>query len=190
MAKSKFPLQEAEEIAKEILAILEPFCLKIQIAGSIRRRKPLVGDIEILYIPKSGEAPSPGSLFADLHSEDICEEKIKALITEGKITLRKKSDGTTAFGKKVKLLEVLPKRMPLDLFTCNALDWSNNLVSRTGGKDSNIVIASAALSLGLEWMPFGPGFRISATGEIIPVTKEEDAFAICKLPYLPPELRP
>src|SRR3990167_7360212 len=46
-------LARAQEIAAQVLAELSPFCERCEIAGSIRRRKPEVGDIEIVAIPKT-----------------------------------------------------------------------------------------------------------------------------------------
>jgi DNA polymerase/3'-5' exonuclease PolX len=45
-------LSRAREIAKRVLVLLRPFCERAEIAGSIRRGKPEVGDIEIVVIPK------------------------------------------------------------------------------------------------------------------------------------------
>ncbi|MBU2597552.1 MAG: hypothetical protein KJ757_08345 [Planctomycetes bacterium] len=45
-------LQKAKAIAEELKSLLEPACERITIAGSIRRQKPDVGDIELLCIPK------------------------------------------------------------------------------------------------------------------------------------------
>ncbi|MDP2873417.1 MAG: hypothetical protein Q8P31_12890, partial [Bacillota bacterium] len=45
-------LQKARVIAEELKMLLEPGCARIEIAGSIRRRKPDPGDIELLFIPK------------------------------------------------------------------------------------------------------------------------------------------
>ena len=44
-------LEKARDIAEKIEAVLESSCERIMIAGSIRRRKPDVGDIELLCIP-------------------------------------------------------------------------------------------------------------------------------------------
>ena len=46
------PLKEAQNIAVEICYQLEPFCEKINIAGSVRRKKQEVKDIEIVCVPK------------------------------------------------------------------------------------------------------------------------------------------
>ena len=45
-------LQDAREIAVRILKELEPYCKRVQIAGSIRRGKQIVKDIEIVAEPK------------------------------------------------------------------------------------------------------------------------------------------
>jgi len=44
-------LQQAETIAREVIYKLEPYCARISVAGSVRRKKPVVKDIEIVLIP-------------------------------------------------------------------------------------------------------------------------------------------
>lgn len=48
----KLPLWTAELYARQVLDILRPHCEKIAFAGSVRRRKRVVGDLEIVCIPK------------------------------------------------------------------------------------------------------------------------------------------
>lgn len=48
-------LSEALKIAEAVLKELGPHCERIAIAGSVRRRKPEVKDIEIVAIPKPYE---------------------------------------------------------------------------------------------------------------------------------------
>jgi len=43
-------LEEAKKIAEKYLNLLKPYCLRAEIAGSIRREKPEVKDIEIVCI--------------------------------------------------------------------------------------------------------------------------------------------
>lgn len=52
--KTRWPHAEALEIAEEIKEALAHHCERIEIAGSIRRKKPEVGDIELLFVPKTG----------------------------------------------------------------------------------------------------------------------------------------
>ncbi len=73
------PFEKALEIAKSMMEDLQPYCERIQIAGSLRRRRPEVGDIEMVAIPKLVQGVDlfggPGSeqnLLEDyLHTFDI-----------------------------------------------------------------------------------------------------------------------
>jgi len=44
-------LEKAKAIADEVVRRLGPYCTKIEVAGSIRRRKPWVKDVDIVLIP-------------------------------------------------------------------------------------------------------------------------------------------
>ena len=48
--KQRWPAAIARKVADELVEALTPRCEQICIAGSLRRGKPDVGDIEILYI--------------------------------------------------------------------------------------------------------------------------------------------
>jgi DNA polymerase/3'-5' exonuclease PolX len=63
MAKEKVPRAEAEAVAAEIMCQLADFCQRWKIAGSIRRKKAEVSDIEIVYVPHQGERESTGDMF-------------------------------------------------------------------------------------------------------------------------------
>jgi DNA polymerase/3'-5' exonuclease PolX len=47
-------LSKAEQLATRIMAELTDYCTRITIAGSIRRRREHVKDIDIVLIPKNG----------------------------------------------------------------------------------------------------------------------------------------
>jgi len=49
--KTKWPRFEAMNIALELVTKLTPYCARIEIAGSLRRGKSEVGDVEILFVP-------------------------------------------------------------------------------------------------------------------------------------------
>lgn len=54
--KQTIPLEEAEAIAENIAYKISPFTDPILIAGSIRRRRPQIGDVEFVVLPKHKEA--------------------------------------------------------------------------------------------------------------------------------------
>lgn len=43
---------EVEPLAAKILTTIEPFCEKVEIAGSLRRCKGTVNDIDLVVLPK------------------------------------------------------------------------------------------------------------------------------------------
>jgi hypothetical protein len=67
VSKTKRPLPDAERIAAAIVADLAPSCARIQVAGSVRRRTEVVGDIEIVAIPRYAPA---NLLWEHLHAGD------------------------------------------------------------------------------------------------------------------------
>jgi DNA polymerase/3'-5' exonuclease PolX len=50
--KPKLPLSVARPLAEELSILLQPACLRIAVAGSIRRLRPEVSDIELVAVPK------------------------------------------------------------------------------------------------------------------------------------------
>lgn len=68
--KPKFPAETAKAVVRELLPHLEPACAKdaegkawLRVAGSLRRRKAMVGDIELVYCPAFG--PVKRELFTE-----------------------------------------------------------------------------------------------------------------------------
>ena len=46
-------LEYALPIANQVVEKLAPFCQRIEVAGSIRRRRPFVHDIDLVVIPSN-----------------------------------------------------------------------------------------------------------------------------------------
>lgn len=55
-ARKRTPLARAEEIADGIVRELKPLSEVVLVAGSIRRRKPEIGDIDLIVLPKDVDA--------------------------------------------------------------------------------------------------------------------------------------
>lgn len=185
-----FNLLDALKTAEKIADCLAPHCSLLEIAGSIRRRKPKVKDIEIIYVPLIEDEIAPGELNILSSKINKTEEKILDLIKEGVLDYRTKKDGTKSFGERVKLLVHKESSTPVDLFSCTRPQWANNLVSRTGGKQTNITIAAQAKRMGWNWLPFDQGFKHKHSGEIFVTKSEKEVFDFVNLPYLQPWERP
>lgn len=104
------------KVAAELCAALEPVCERIIVAGSLRRRKPTVGDVEILYIGKSEVRKDPADMFASI-TVNLAEEAIAALEKSGEIERRKNVNGSEMYGPKNKLMRHRTTGLPVDLFS-------------------------------------------------------------------------
>lgn len=185
-AERKWSLAEAKRIAtEEIMPLLAPFCARIIIAGSIRRRCPKVGDIEILCIPKIEERPD--GLF-DSTAFDLLNEQCDKLLADGVLTKRVGKNGSTSWGPKNKLGVYVPLGIPVDIFSTDLICWWNALVVRTGGKQNNLIITTTANRLGENFEAYGSGFSRGGV-HIYTTTSERDVFEHLGLPYLEPHQR-
>jgi DNA polymerase/3'-5' exonuclease PolX len=184
----------ARDVAQDFIDALADHCERIQIAGSLRRRKPFVKDVEIVFVPKFEAQPGfvlKKDLFASpepLPAINLAEKAIENLLKAGLIRKRTNINGVAAWGPKNKLAIHGPSGMPVDLFTATRENFFNYLVCRTGGEQNNIQVASAAQALGWKWNPYGEGFSRpkGLTREIHPISSEREVFEFVGLAYREP----
>jgi len=188
--KTKFPRNLAIEAASDVMSLLYPACDRIILAGSLRRGKPEVGDVEILYIPKLQVA------LADLFGKDVLESAAMAAIEktlyDGILQKRQNALGHEMWGARNKFAVHVASGVPVDLFATTHESWFNYLVFRTGGAESNKRVAMAAAAKGWTWRPYKAGFS-RGENELEQwhfVASEEDVFEFAGMPCLPPEKRP
>jgi DNA polymerase/3'-5' exonuclease PolX len=184
--KIKYTYAEAYAVAMDLVSALSPFCDRITIAGSLRRRKTVVGDVEILYIGKQQTASDPNLLFG-FTTENKADYKILSLETSGIFRRRLNVNGLTTYGLKNKLMVHCDSGIPIDLFSATEENWWNYLVCRTGPAESNIRIATAAKDKGFKWNPYGAGFsgRLHPN-KIYPMRSEREVFEFVGLEYKEP----
>lgn len=182
-----YPLQDAVPIATKFVEFLTPHCHRIIVAGSIRRRKPFVKDIEILMVSKPGSDQDPSDLFEHKVARPAADIALDKLLALGVITKRLSKLERPAWGAENKLAVHVQSGIPVDFFFTTERKWWNALVVRTGPKNSNKAIAAEALRRGWKWHAYGDGF--SRGKEAYVVRQERDVFDHVGLPYLPPEKR-
>jgi DNA polymerase/3'-5' exonuclease PolX len=189
--KIKFPRAVAEAVANKIVDALRPHCERIVIAGSIRRRKELVGDIEILYVPRVIQRADPGDMFGRTIPANAADLAIHELISRGSLGKRRNKLGSETWGPENKLAIAVKTSIPVDLFSTNTKCWWNYLMCRTGSAEHNMKIATRAIELGYKWHPTLSGF--SQTWQSEPnglrawaMTSERDIFEFLHLEYKEP----
>jgi hypothetical protein len=138
--KPKFPRGAAIEVARTMVQFLSPWCERLIVAGSLRRRKQTVGDIEILYIPKFTCVPD--GLF-DQKQINLVDVQLSHLLSFGTITKRTTILGSETWGPRNKLARHTSSQIPVDFFQATSSNWFNYLVCRTGSAVNNMHIAEA-----------------------------------------------
>ena len=176
----RYPYQQAIVIAGELRDLLAPACKRIEIAGSLRRKKATVGDMELLCIPHPSD---------NLFRTDALDEAVSRLLGGllPLLALRPNIKGGMSYGPKNKLLIHLPSGIPLDLFSADTENWGMAFLIRTGPADFNKRIMQRFIDLRMRGHAYG-GIT-SASGEEIECPSEDTVFRNLGWPYIPPEKR-
>ena len=163
-------LKTEQQIGNQVKELLSPACERIEIAGSIRRQRPFVNDIDIVLIPSN-----QGQLAYLLQS-------LGRFVKNGPKIIRV----ATRYGIEV------------DIYVATPDIWATLLLIRTGSKSHNIKLCARAKSLGMKLHADGSGlFRLAlnqteyenADDERIAGDSEESIFAALGLAYVAPEKR-
>jgi DNA polymerase/3'-5' exonuclease PolX len=155
---------------------------RLVVAGSLRRRKLEVGDVEILYVPKLVSQTVDFFTSCSVSAVDLM---LADLLGKNIIAKRTNKNGSVMWGEKNKLAVHVASGIPVDFFAATEANWFNYLVCRTGGAENNCQIASAAQAKGWKWNPYGAGF-MDDRGLIVQVKSERDVFELVELPYREP----
>ena len=181
--KHRWPRADAVAVARELVDAIQPHCERLVVAGSLRRRKRTIGDVEIIYMTRIDVRPAGDDLFRT-EQVRIAEEAIQRLEEAQVLVRRLNTRGNETYGPKNKLMVHVASGMPVDLFAATDDVWHNYLVCRTGGVQNNIRIAQAAQAMGWKWNPYGVGF--SRPGDVHQVNSEREVFDFVGLDYVEP----
>jgi DNA polymerase (family X) len=184
--KQRWSAGIARKVADQLVAELVSRCERIEIAGSLRRGKADVGDIEILFVPRIGQIRMPGELFPLRGS--LADELLEQWLARGVITKRFNINGSAAWGTLNKLAVHVGSGIPVDLFATTAEHWFVSLVVRTGSKEMNTTLAGSALRRGMQLHMYGV-MEVRATGEQIIPQSEREMFERLGVPYREPAER-
>ncbi|RST18957.1 DNA polymerase/3'-5' exonuclease PolX [Streptomyces sp. WAC05374] len=150
----------AEQIVAELSAL--PGCARCAYAGSLRRMKETIGDIDVLVAAEQS-APFMEALGALPHTAEV--------IAHGE---KKTSIRTT-------------KGLQVDLRVLPPASWGAGLQYFTGSKAHNIRTREIAVRHKLKLSEYG--LFDAESGDMITSETEEDIYARLGLPWIPPTLR-
>ena len=164
-------LFDAYKIADLIKGELAQFCERIEVAGSIRRARPEVGDIDFVILPKAGQ-------LAAIKAR--CEQRC-AVVKDG----------------EQNYIVRLPNGFQVDIFFARPAvkdllqtvpgNWGSLLLCRTGSTAHNIWLVEHAKSRGFTWNPYRG--VLDGDGFVIASETEEDIFDMLALDFVAPASR-
>jgi DNA polymerase (family X) len=157
-------LNTATDLAEDIVAALSavPGCLRCMYAGSLRRVRETIGDIDILAAANDSEPLMDA--FTRMSTVD-------EVIAKGE----KKTSIRTTRGLQVDLRVVPPE------------SWGAALQYFTGSKEHNVRVREHAVRAGLKLSEYG--LFDAETGELITSETEEGVYRRLGMAWIPPTLR-
>lgn len=181
MGIGKIELSEASTIADKVLRHITPALERGEVAGSIRRQKPIVGDVEIVAISTQ-------------------RDQLLKLLEEVGQHIKPGVPGAVPWEPKAtaKYLRVrLNEGMNLDLFLATPNNWGGLFMMRTGsgadldGNSFNGFVPG----IFSRWKKLSGGGRMTEcmptmpTGEQLWIPEEQDFFDLLEMNFVPPTER-
>ena len=164
---TRMQLKEAEKIGTAILELIKtiPGVEKAVLAGSLRRKKATIGDIDIVLQAKYG------------HRKKIVDQLIHLPPID------------RVLSKGITKASVLLKHsgIQVDIRLVNSLEFGATLLYFTGSKEHNIKLRSIAKNSGYKINEYGL-FDIKTDKRLAGAT-EEEMYHLLHLQFIPPQLR-
>ena len=162
-------LEMADKLAEGVKARLAPYCKEkadgsayIEVAGSVRRRKQRVNDVDFVLIPSD-----PWNLHQEVLR--LCRPfPIKA--------------------SGLKIMRIMVGAYQVDIYVATPENWETILLIRTGSAENNIRLCSRAKDLGWHLHASGEGL-FNERGERIAGDSELSIYNALGLPWQRPEER-
>jgi DNA polymerase (family 10) len=169
--QGRYGIADAEQHVEPLLAYLAELDAveRVEVAGSFRRRRETVGDIDLLAVTRDAAAVMERfTAYPQVRSVELSGE--------------------------TKTTVVLRSGMQVDLRVLPAESYGAALQYFTGSKEHNVKLRKRALSKGLTVSEYGV-FHVGDEGEgrarggPVAGAEEEDVYASLGLPWMAPELR-
>ena len=187
----KRPRTEIVPIAHDLLTLLAPSCVRIDVAGSLRRGVAEVGDIEIVAIPRveKVERPLEGDLFGGTKQVEVNRLWEQLDLVAGR--------SYTKCGPRYR--QFAYKGIKVDLFTATIETWGWIFLIRTGPAEFSHHVAATlnkqsytgtggAVYKG-ELKLVDGAWKLVPKGDPIRTPTEQDVFDLARIPFRNPNQR-
>lgn len=164
--------QHARHLAESICHQLIPYCNKIKICGSVRRKQVECRDIDIVVLPKTKP-------FKDIFGMITHHERDTGFITTINKWHKIKGDPTGKYTQR------LYQGHKLEIAIAQPENFGNLVLIRTGNADFSHLIMKIALKRGFNQKD---GF-LYRDDKLIPIPDEQLYFETLGIPFVQPEKR-
>jgi DNA polymerase/3'-5' exonuclease PolX len=185
----RIPLAEAERLAEELVEMLRPASERIEIAGSIRRRKADVGDIELVAVPRTRPVRDMFGRAGAMVADEL-GELLDRLLAEGRVQMRPPKRWGTRFKA------MIYRGVPVDLFSVlQPAQWGVVFCIRTGPAEFSRRFVTHRRRGGMlpEWLVVREGALWQRMPDrllkLVEAPEEGDVFRLLGIEYVPPEAR-
>lgn len=174
----KRPYAQVMRVAEVLVDSLRIHCHRIAIAGSLRRKRPMCGDVEIVAVP---------ILHTDLIGDPLDTSEVDDWLARSPVTLHKNGNKYKQFS-----FEWQPRMwFKVDLFLQpDPATWGWNYMVRTGSKEFShrMVIAKSYGGHKPDWATID-GARVWRNGKALDTSEESKVFDLWGMDFIEPENR-
>ena len=171
-ASARVQINVAEDAARLYTAYILKACQQVESvtpAGSLRRGRETVGDLDLLLTMKPGH-----------DSQEDIDKVAEHLLRYPAI------HQTLAHGEN-KVSVILDSKLQVDLRLLRKENFGAALMYFTGSKAHNVALRGRALDMG--WTLNEYALTTLKAGKVVASKSEEEIYAKLKLDYIPPEMR-
>lgn len=168
-------LDRARALAEKVVEAIRPDCERVEIAGSIRRERAEVNDIDLVIIPKD--------IGAIVRRVTQSCKLIRGGLTS--VNIIAQFAGGPADGFQLDLF--MAHNGVADLLQSVPTNWGSLLLCRTGSMQHNIAIAERAKARGGHWDPYRGLF--DEKRKLVASATEEEIYEALELPWREPTKR-
>ena len=198
-----YTLAVAERVALELVELLADSCVRVEIAGSIRRRRPTVYDIDVVAVPR---VVTMRDMFGDLTSTgvDVLGATLDELCGAQTIVQWRGKNQQTCWGPRLK--RGAYRGIDVQIQSYEPDNFGLALLIRTGPsayshvfvtprsetavlRDRDGVVVGKRPGLLPPGFSIERGFRLYRAGAAIPTPEERDVYDALSMRYLDPTAR-
>lgn len=187
-SEHRLALPAAADLARRIADDLRPVCERVEIAGSVRRRRETVGDIELVVIPKFS-----ASLFPHIPGQNLLDMHLVSLVNNGRL-LKASSAPIQELTCKAFYLPALARQghwFKLEINVSTVERWPVELAIKTGSAGFSHKLVTYRKYGGFlpgHWK-IGDGWKVFVGEEQVLFESERDFIEQICGAWVPPEKR-